>query len=155
MAITKGAVLYGVNRLFDKLDKEHKDKQKRMQKALRDASLLVIAEIQKKMTASTGGRKYPSRGAKGKIHIASLPGNAPAKDIGELRGSLKYDLKKIHAAILSEVGVMGKTMATRASYLEYGTSKMKARPFLFTTVQELRPRIKAIFKKYCVYQGRR
>lgn len=67
--------------------------------------------------------KYYKRGKRGK-HQASAPGEAPAVDSGELIARIIFDTKKLEVEVGVEAG------APYAEFLEFGTSKMKARPFL-------------------------
>ncbi len=69
------------------------------------------------------GRTY-RRGKSGKVHTASSPGNPPAIDYGELVRSIMFDVRDMEI----EVGSMGG--APYAVFLEEGTAKMEARPFL-------------------------
>ncbi len=75
------------------------------------------------------GRHY-KRGKSGKFHIASSPGEAPAIDFGELLRSIFFDVRPLEV----EVGSFGG--APYAEFLEEGTSKMEARPFLGPAVEE-------------------
>src|SRR5262245_7162584 len=67
------------------------------------------------------GRIYTRRGVE---HQASAPGEAPATDTGRLVNSIttEYD----------EQNLSGKVSANTeyAEYLEYGTARMDARPFM-------------------------
>lgn len=62
-------------------------------------------------------------------HHPSLPGNPPAPDTGNLRESIRYE---IHGEGKEIYGVVGSTQKDPdyAVYTEYGTSKMKPRPWL-------------------------
>jgi len=56
------------------------------------------------------------------IHQASAPGESPATDTGFLVSSIKADRKELSARVFSSLNY--------AFWLEYGTTKMEARPFL-------------------------
>lgn len=73
------------------------------------------------------GRHY-KRGKK--FHIASSPGNPPAIDSGELLRSIMFDVRDMEV----EVGSIGG--APYAEFLEFGTKKMEARPFLGPAVEK-------------------
>jgi len=79
------------------------------------------------------GKKY-KRGKK--WHIASSPGNAPAVDKGQLIRSIVMEARKDEI----EVGV--KSGAPYGKWLEQGTPKMGARPFLKPAADAEIPRIK-------------
>lgn len=78
------------------------------------------------------GKKY-KRGKR--WHIASSPGNRPAIDTGQLLRSIVMDVR------IDEVEVGVKSGAPYAKYLEEGTKKMKARPFLAPAIAEEIPGI--------------
>lgn len=80
--------------------------------ALADAEM----NIKDEMAAAKSGRWYDG-------HQASAPGEAPAIDSGELVESLEV------TDVIDGEGAIG-TNAEHAEYLEYGTSKMAARPFM-------------------------
>jgi HK97 gp10 family phage protein len=78
---------------------------------------------------SKTGRHY-RRGKGGRIHIASSPGNPPAIDYGELVRSIMFDVGDMEV----EIGSIGG--APYSIFLEEGTEKMDARPFLGPAVDE-------------------
>ena len=82
-------------------------------------------------------RKYnPNR-----IHVASLEGNPPNTDTG-------YLASNVHVVI--DPDRLGASVESRAEYsahLEFGTSKMGARPFLQPALEENKPKIRALYKK--------
>lgn len=66
------------------------------------------------------GRRYPS----GKqTHVASAAGNPPRTDTGELVRMINSKVGQLEAEVVSS--------APYSSYLEFGTTNMRARPFLF------------------------
>ncbi len=103
-------------------------------KAMPGAAMEIIAEtledidktVQTGLAAGGTGRTYGS-------HVASSPGQMPATDTGNLAGSLQSELDKN-----SYVGSYG-TSVDYAPHLEYGTSKMAARPFLTPAAEQARP----------------
>jgi hypothetical protein len=90
------------------------------------------------MRASGGGRVYV-RG--GRAHQASAPGQMPAVDTAQLIGSLKHEI------------VRGKyvgyyyTENPYAAFLEYGTSKLLARPFLTPGAERARGKFMSKMKR--------
>lgn len=109
-----------------------KELQKKMTKAVQElkglkgimgkATLLVQREAMTSMKPGTG-RRYKRKSV---IHVASAPGQPPAVDTGRLRASIVPKVKTIGGEI---VGIVG-TNVPYAPYLEFGTSRMAARPFL-------------------------
>lgn len=86
------------------------------------------------MIASGGGRVY-RRG--NRIHIASAPGQMPAIDMEQLISSLS------HQIIRGQYKGYYYTDTGYAVFLEYGTSKMAARPFMTPAAEQARPRFLA------------
>ena len=60
----------------------------------------------------------------GKTHQASAPGEPPANDTGTLLNSINVavDAKKLEATVGTKLGY--------GAHLEFGTTKMRARPWL-------------------------
>lgn len=79
------------------------------------------------------GRTY-TRG--GVTHTASAAGEYPASDTGFLASN-------IHV-VRSTTGLSGavESRANYSEFLEFGTSKMAARPFLQPSAEEVRPKIR-------------
>lgn len=114
------------------------------------AGILLIQGEAKKITARTSGRGrvYVRRkGASGYVeHRASAPGDPPAKDTGRLGAVLSAS-----DAIRYEHGGLTATFGPRnypvAAYLEFGTRTMVPRPFLFRSLETVRPKIQAGFER--------
>ena len=67
-----------------------------------------------------------------RTHTASAPGQAPMSDTGRLANSITFD----------RVGNLTATVGSALNYapwLEYGTSRMAARPFFRPAVERMRP----------------
>lgn len=87
---------------------------------------------------------------------ASQPGTPPALRTGGLRQSYKYEVVPSRAGRVAYVAVYSdpRTMqpvppgqrVIYASYLEFGTSKMAARPHLRPAVEQIRPLIPGIIR---------
>lgn len=86
------------------------------------ATLWVEGTVKRSFKPGTG-RIY-IRG--GKVHRASAPGEPPAVDTGRLRSSITHEVKIQGNEVSGLVG----TNVEYAKYLELGTNKMAARPFL-------------------------
>jgi HK97 gp10 family phage protein len=123
-------------------------------RALRAASLVFVGVI--KETLSTPGRGAIRRGGKervgsgsfnGKLHMvrrgiartnidvtdrASLPGDPPAPDTGQLRNSIDYELT-------SETTAHVGTNSEYAAPLEFGTSRIAPRPFMRPSLAKAGP----------------
>lgn len=98
--------------------------------AAQDMSSFAIVKIQRN---SGTGRRY-KRG--GRIHIASSPGEYPNADFGEL-------VRKMFAEKRGRLTAVWGNTAKHALFLEIGTSRMAARPFMRPTLLALRDKIQA------------
>src|SRR3990172_7607447 len=76
-------------------------------------------------------QKYQPR----REHRASAPGQPPATDTGFLAAHITTVLD------MDGLGANVESQAAYSKFLEYGTSKMAARPFLFPAFESLKPRI--------------
>ena len=76
-----------------------------------------------------------------RTHRASAAGEPPATDTGFLVNNIVLDI---------DVNGLGANVESRADYsafLEFGTSKMAARPFMQPALEENRPKIKRLAKQ--------
>lgn len=89
------------------------------------------AEIKLSFSGPKSGRPYNRRG---RIHIASAPGESPAVDTGFLSNSIQTTIKSDYEAEI----VIG---AEYAEALEFGTGDISARPFV-------RPAIDSVSKRF-------
>ena len=89
----------------------------------------------------SAGGVVPSQGKKKKVYGAfpSQPGEPPHKQTGRLRGSVFYEVVDLAARV--------GTNLRYGRWLELGTSKMAARPWLRRSLAECRARIRDILKK--------
>jgi HK97 gp10 family phage protein len=77
----------------------------------------------------------------GRLHQASAPGEAPASRVGPTRLGYGILIKSITSVMFFGMG--GRVEATvsigakYAGYLEYGTSKMRPRPFVFRAIERV------------------
>ena len=97
----------------------------------------AVQSIQSHQSSGVVYTKYnPTR-----THTASIEGNPPNSDTGFLASN-------IHLVIDGDK--LGASVESRAEYsvhLEFGTSKMGARPFLQPALEENRGKIKAMYRK--------
>lgn len=98
---------------------------------IRNVAFAIEAEMKQLMTGPKSGRQY-RRGSR--IHTASAPGEAPAVDTGFLINSIQTTIKSDTEAVI-------EIPAEYAEGLEFGTSKVAARPFV-------RPAITGVLKRF-------
>jgi len=103
------------------------DNNKEIGRFVRAIAFGIEAEMKILMTGPKGGREYNRRG---RIHIASAPGEAPAVDTGFLINSIQTSVKSDTEAQIT-IG------AEYAEALEF----MKDRPFV-------RPAIESVLKQF-------
>lgn len=90
-----------------------------------------VATTAKRITAGPGhGRTYIRRG---RVHVASAPGEPFATDTGRLRSSITSDLGVDEQGLVARVG----SDVEYAPFVELGTSRMEARPFLRPALHSL------------------
>lgn len=78
-----------------------------------------------------------TRGAvRGKNHVPSLPGEPPKADTGVL-------MRNIEAARTGRLEAEVRSNATYAAPLEFGTSKMAARPYMRPARDKMLPKVRA------------
>lgn len=92
------------------------------------------ADIVRSMKNTPRGDKRYRRGKK--HHVSSRPGNPPAIDTGNLVGSIRYDVEGMGLRIGA-----GINKPPYPKYLEKGTSRMAARPWLKPAVDRGTPGI--------------
>ena len=126
----------GVAKAVDALDKVKEDLENNMQEVVLGGGQLIRGEaIRSIQTGAKSGKTYkkdnPTR-----THKASAPGEAPASDTGFLVSNIRVKDQKDFVEVRSE--------ASYSKFLEYGTSKMLARPFMFPASEKSKPKIAEI-----------
>lgn len=112
------------SRLVAQLKNIKKNLNQKVNKALAKGAVDMANYAKEKIQSqSTRGRTY-SRGAR--THTASVAGAFPNSDTGILVSSIFFDMN-----VRSQVARFGvNDRLNYARFLEFGTSKMEARPFL-------------------------
>jgi len=82
-------------------------------------------EVLKTLSGSRSGRVYRVPGTK-RTYVASAPGQAPATASSGLRQSVKSEVEGRGTSVIGKV----KAEAAHALPLEFGTRRVKARPFM-------------------------
>lgn len=115
--------------------------------AVAASALLIQNEAKDSMRKSKGGKTYRrgsiKRKRKGqnvvvgsKFHRASAPGEPPAVDTGRLIASINH--KITNKGLTATIGVHDITKVKYGKFLEYGTARIKARPWLFPALEKKR-----------------
>lgn len=128
-----------------------------------NASLLILSSAVRTTLSQPGtGRRYFRNAGYGRrrnarqqgIHVASAPGRPPAVDTNRLRASFSVSTAAIRSG--GDGFVAREQTPTRmvlrygsrvgyAVFLEYGTRRVRNRPFIAPTLEKFRPKIPAIF----------
>ena len=131
----------GIKKAMQSLKALEKDLQEPFREVIKGGGQLIRGEAIKSIqTGPKSGRTYEKYNPR-RTHKASAPGEAPASDTGNLVSQIRVkeenkDLVKV------------ESNALYSSFLEFGTSKMLARPFLFPATERSRPIIvQAVFNK--------
>ncbi len=134
MARIQAKVLNG-DRLRKKLQQIGRDANKPVRQAIATGALLVERDAKVSIDrGSKTGRVYEKTNPR-RTHRASAPGEAPATDLGNLVRNITF--------VVDSDG-LGASVESRGSYsraLEFGTTRMAARPFLFPAFEKNKKRI--------------
>lgn len=98
---------------------------------IREVAFAIEAQLKLLMTGPKSGRQYVRRG---RVHTASAPGEPPAVDTGDLIGSIDTSFPSPTEAVIS-------IPVEYAEALEFGTSRMAARPFV-------RPAVDGVLRRF-------
>jgi len=101
-----------------------------LNKAVYASAQKVVAEAKKSiLDGNKSGRTYKRRTVS---HKASAPGEAPASDTGRLVNSLHAQAGGPGEAL----AIAGSSSVKYAKMLEFGTSKIAARPFMIPALEK-------------------
>jgi len=104
-------------------------------------SIIALGGQLVRNTAVKSIQQHQSQGVTYGNHTASTPGNPPNSDTGYLASNV---------FVVIDQNKMGSSVESRADYseaLEFGTSKMAARPFMQPALEENRRKIIQMFAK--------
>jgi len=102
--------------------------EKEVSERLEDAGAFAETAVKLALSMPGGGHMYGS-------HRASAAGQAPAVWTGDLRASITHTVIRVGLFLTAIVG----TNKEYAPLLEYGTSKMRPRPFMRVTIDRIQP----------------
>ena len=130
----------GVEDATKALEKVKEDLDKDMKEILLGGGQLIRGEAVRSIQQGSKSGKTYKRYNPTRTHKASAPGEAPASDTGFLVSNIRVKEQKDVVMVSSE--------ASYSKFLEFGTSKMLARPFLFPAFEKSKPKIaEVIFRK--------
>jgi HK97 gp10 family phage protein len=126
---------------LSQLDRLAKDMELPFQEVVKGGGQLIRAEAIKSIqTGAKSGVMYQMYNPR-REHRASAPGQAPASDTGNL-------VSKIIVKQKSKNITNVESNADYSAYLEYGTSKMEARPFMLPAFEKSKkPILNAVFNR--------
>ena len=130
-----------LKKVLSQLNRLQKDMEVPFQEIVKGGAQLIRGEAIKSIqTGSKSGVMYQMYNPR-REHRASAPGEAPASDTGNL-------VSKIIVKQKSKDITSVESNADYSAYLEYGTSKMEARPFMLPAFEKSKkPIINAVFKR--------
>lgn len=99
---------------------------------IKDICRGIVSEAKRLMKLPKSGRLY--KGFYGQAHIASAPGEAPAIDSGNL-------YNKIRSRKISDLNYRVTVPVPYGGYLEFGTKRMKPRPYIRPAISANRSRL--------------
>ncbi len=123
------ANITGGRELTDRLRRMADTVGPRLSDALLDAGEMIQKEAQISITEGAQS---------GKGHVASRPGEPPNNNLGTLANH-------IESVRVAPLKVEVSSNAPYAAHLEYGTSKMAARPYMEPAVAKVRSELPGIF----------
>jgi len=165
----KAAVkVLGVKELIKNLERLGGNVDTASRDALWAAGAYLEGALKQKLSQAGTGREYKTgfKGERHATHRASVAGQPPAPDTGRLRASITHTVNKAISTpytFRTGSGVTnlpdpggGKGMAKGlvgtnveyGAYLEFGTSRMAARPWLYSTIAEEADRVVGIVKLF-------
>tara|TARA_R100000426_G_scaffold47896_1_gene35591 strand:- start:165 stop:578 length:414 start_codon:yes stop_codon:yes gene_type:complete len=117
----------------------YKNYSKQMEKKVKE--VIGVAGNLVRNTAITSIQSGAKSGVMYGKHQASAPGQAPATDTGFLQSNIVLNIEA--SGLVANV----ESRAKYSKFLEFGTVKMKARPFMFPALEENKPKIRRLFAK--------
>ena len=118
-----------------------------IERGLKIAMIQLQTELRVKLSQVGSGAGYfgGSKG-KGSYRTRSAPGQPPAVDTGTLRNSVQSKPQYIAGTGMTSIVLTGLVAGVNKDariprWLEYGTSRMKARPFIAPSLEAIRPSV--------------
>lgn len=131
----------GLKKAIQSIKNLEKDLEQPFREVILGGAQLIRGEAIKSIqTGPKSGRIYEKYNPR-RTHKSSAPGQAPASDTGNLVSQIIVKQKNPDLVVV-------ESNAIYSAFLEFGTSKMLARPFLFPATERSRPKIvQAVFNR--------
>ena len=118
-----------------------------IERGLKIVMVELQIELREKLSQVGSGAGYFG-GSKGKgyFRTRSAPGEPPAVDTGTLRNSVQSKPQYVAGTGMTSIVLAGLVAGVNKDariprWLEYGTSRMKARPFIAPSLEAIRPSV--------------
>ena len=130
-----------LKKVLSQLENLDKQLEPEFQEIVKGGGQLIRGEAIKSIqTGAKSGVMYQKYNPR-REHRASAPGQAPASDTGNLVSKITVKQKSLNV-------VHVESNADYSSFLEYGTSKMEARPFMLPAFEKSKkPILNAVFNR--------
>lgn len=130
----------GVEDAVKAMEKVKEDLEQNIDEVLLGGGQLIRGEaVRSIQQGSKTGKVYQKYNPR-RTHTASAPGEAPASDTGFLANNIRVKKEKDVVQVTSE--------ASYSKFLEYGTSNILPRPFMFPASEKSKPKIaEALFAR--------
>ena len=130
-----------LKKVMSQLSRLNKELEKPFQEVIKGGGQLIRAEavrsIQSGAKSGIVYEKYNPR----RSHKSSAPGQSPASDTGNLVSKIIVKQKSLNV-------VHVESNADYSAFLEFGTSKMQPRPFMFPAFEKsTKPILNAVFRR--------
>ena len=118
-----------------------------IERGLKIVMIELQTELREKLSQMGTGAGYFGGAKKlGFFRTRSAPGEPPAVDTGTLRNSVQSKPQYIPGTGMTSIVLTGLVAGVNKDariprWLEYGTSRMKARPFIAPSLQAIRPSV--------------
>lgn len=105
-------------------------------KAVLGSAVELRADVVKAIHSGPASGRVYKKSNPSRTHQASAPGQAPQTDTGRLDNSIFFDK-------VGDLSAVVGSSVTYALYLEYGNSRMAARPFFRPAVERMKPKFQS------------
>jgi hypothetical protein len=118
-----------------------------IERGLKIAMIELQIELRERLSkVGTGAGYFGGSKGKGYFRTRSAPGEPPSIDTGTLRNSVQSKPQYVAGTGMTSIVLTGLVAGVNKDariprWLEYGTSRMKARPFIAPSLEVIRPSV--------------